>query len=70
MQLKHFEYHEMLPGLGAFSLRPSGTGDAEGGGSIKKFIFDVFDHVGLQISQHERSRFWIKESFSGNGAAV
>lgn len=26
--------------------------------------------VGLQISQHQRGRFWIKESFSGNGAAV
>jgi hypothetical protein len=46
MQVKHFEYHEILPGLGAFSLRPSGTGDAEGGGSIKKFISDVFDHCG------------------------
>jgi len=57
------EYHELLPGLGAFALRPTQTGATDGSETIKQFIIDLFDHVASQITQHERSRFWLREVF-------
>jgi predicted component of viral defense system (DUF524 family) len=57
------EYHEILPGLGAFALKPSETGDAIGTGKLKDFVLDVADHMASQLSQHERGRFWNKKSF-------
>ena len=64
------EYHELLPGLGAFALSPSPTGDACGVESVRAFLKDVVDHVSLQISQHERGRFWNSRSFSGRPATT
>ena len=49
--------------MGAFALRPTETGTANGSGTIRQFITDIFDHVASQISQHERGRFWLREVF-------
>jgi hypothetical protein len=57
------EYHELLPGLGAFALRPTETGMVNGSETIRQFISDIFDHVASQITQHERGRFWLREVF-------
>jgi hypothetical protein len=51
-------FHEILPGLGAFVLRPTISGDAEGVGEIQAFLDDVLNHVADQASQHERARWW------------
>lgn len=59
------EYHELLPGLGAFALQPTATGAALGAGALKKFLLGVLDHLALQVSQHERGRFWRTRSFTG-----
>lgn len=59
----HLLYHEILPGLGAFALRPSESGDAWGASSIARFIGRVVDHVALQTTQHERSRYWSSAIF-------
>jgi hypothetical protein len=58
------QYHEILPGIGAFVLFPAETGDAEGTSSLVQFIEDVLSHVASQITQHERWRYWTKEVFS------
>ena len=58
-----FEHHEILPGLGAFALRPL----ANGGSTTKQimgFINDVLDHFALQVTQHERYRFWKEQTYS------
>jgi predicted component of viral defense system (DUF524 family) len=60
-----FSYHEILPGLGAFGLRPTDTGAADGTRSISDFAEDVLDHVASQLTQHERERFWRRESHQG-----
>lgn len=57
MELRR-RYHEILPGLGAFALVPSDEAQAQGISAIRDFIDDVFDHAALQITQHERHRFW------------
>lgn len=59
------EYHELLPGLGAFALRPTASGDAEGTPVLVKFLDDVLSHVAHQASQHERARYWSEKSYAG-----
>lgn len=56
-------YHEILPGLGAFAVRPTETGDAQGTTLLYDFIADVLDHVASQATQYERSRFWHREAY-------
>lgn len=58
------EYHELLPGLGAFALRPTDSGDPAGLQAITTFINDVVDHVAMQASQHERARYWLGQIYS------
>ena len=38
------EHHEVLPGLGAFPLRPGATGPV-GAAALDRFLADVLDHV-------------------------
>jgi hypothetical protein len=57
------EYHELLPGLGAFPLVPTDTGMASGAHSIRGFIRDILDHSASQLTQHERGRYWTAESY-------
>jgi predicted component of viral defense system (DUF524 family) len=52
------EYFELLPGLGAFALRPSETGTTPGRVTLQGFISEVVDHLCSQATQHERGRFW------------
>jgi predicted component of viral defense system (DUF524 family) len=67
---RHFQqYHEILPGLGAFSLRPTESGVALGAGPLEKFLSDVLDHVASQVTQHERGRYWTDEVYAGELAA-
>ena len=56
-------YHEILPGLGAFALRPTSTGEPDGQEAIRRFIADVLEHASTQVSQHERYRYWKAEIF-------
>jgi predicted component of viral defense system (DUF524 family) len=57
------EYHELLPGLGAFILRPTAQGEALGVAALTAFIDDVFDHVTARLTQHERGRHWLREVY-------
>lgn len=59
------KYHELLPGLGAFGLRPSESGVASGARSLGKFLDNVIDHFASQVTQHERGRFWEAKAYSG-----
>jgi predicted component of viral defense system (DUF524 family) len=60
------EYHELLPGLGAFALRPSADGDADGLTALRDFLNNVITHAASQLSQHERERYWSATSYGGN----
>ncbi len=57
------EYHELLPGLGAFILRPTQLGDPDGFGPLRQFLEDVFDHVATRLTNHERGRYWLEEVY-------
>lgn len=45
-------FHEIIPGLGAFPVRPSTTND--GTGALKAFILAVIDHFINRTSQREK----------------
>jgi len=57
------QFHELLPGLGAFALRPSEHGAVIGESSLRKFLNDVFEHVATRLTQHERGRYWLEEVY-------
>lgn len=57
------EYHELLPGLGAFVLRPTEFGNASGAPALRRFIDDVLDHVATRLTKHERSRYWLEAAY-------
>jgi hypothetical protein len=62
------EYHELLPGLGAFVLRPTEEGEAVGVASLRSFIDQVLDHVASRLTQHERGRYWLREVYQPRGS--
>ena len=62
-QLRYSEYHELLPGLGAFVLRPTQLGDPSGIGTLRTFLDQVFEHVATRLTQHERGRYWLEEVY-------
>jgi len=53
------EYHEILPGIGAFVLRP-GNGDS----AISKFINDIIDHISSTSVQQNVAAF-VANSYKG-----
>nr|WP_315596598.1 DUF2357 domain-containing protein [uncultured Cupriavidus sp.] len=61
--LQYPEYHELLPGLGAFVLRPTETGSASGAPALSRFISDVLDHVATRLTMHERGRYWLENVY-------
>jgi uncharacterized protein len=63
------QYRELLPGLGAFVLRPAEHGMAAGLQAIQRFLEEVLSHVATRLSQHERSRHWHWEVYGDPIAA-
>jgi hypothetical protein len=57
------EYHELLPGLGAFVLRPMPGGVAYGTEALRRFLNRVLDHMAARLTQHERGRYWAQEVY-------
>jgi predicted component of viral defense system (DUF524 family) len=48
-------FHEIIPGLGAFAVRPAGvSGGAHGIGELRSFIVEVRDLFISRLSQHEK----------------
>jgi predicted component of viral defense system (DUF524 family) len=59
------QYHELLPGLGAFALRPTKDGASLGSDTLAVFIEHVMTHLSLQATQHARARYWTEQAYSG-----
>ncbi|WP_018626626.1 nuclease domain-containing protein [Niabella aurantiaca] len=54
-------FHEILPGLGAFPVRPSKTED--GTGALKAFILAIIDHFINRSSQREKWAYYTFDVF-------
>ncbi|OBI37121.1 DUF2357 domain-containing protein [Mycobacterium colombiense] len=55
---RHPGFKEVLPGLGAFPLRPSSEGLPSASEALDHFLSDVLTHVASQVTRDERYRFW------------
>ncbi len=55
---RHPGFKELLPGLGAFPLRPSSDGLPSSSQALDQFLSDVLTHVASQVTRDERHRFW------------
>jgi len=53
--LEFREYVELIPGLGAFPLRP---GNDAGEAALRRFVDDVLLHAADQATAEERNRYW------------
>jgi hypothetical protein len=60
------EYVELIPGLGAFPLRP---GDEAGVAALQRFVKDVLLHSADQATAEERNRFWQARVFFGRSGS-
>lgn len=54
-------FHEIIPGLGAFSIRPSKTND--GSEHLKKFLNEVLAHFMNRASQREKISLKVYEAY-------
>lgn len=55
---RHPGFKEVLPGLGAFPLRPSSDGLPSSSQALDQFLSDVLTHIASQVTRDERHRFW------------
>ena len=58
---KYSGFHELIPGLGAFTLRPSEEDD--GSGELREFLNKVLDHFLNRASQREKYSFRTYDTF-------
>lgn len=59
-------YHEILPGLGAFVLRPkeNGRSDETTSLALRRFIEDVIDHAASQGTDEQRAGYWSFKTYA------
>jgi len=57
-------FHEIIPGLGAFVLRPSAADDGSAG--LRKFLKEILEHFMNRASQREKFMYKTYDTF-GNG---
>ena len=55
---RHPGFKEVLPGLGAFPLRPCSDGLSSSSEALDQFLSDALTHVASQVTRDERHRFW------------
>jgi predicted component of viral defense system (DUF524 family) len=61
---KNFEkFHELIPGLGAFPVRPSIDGEALGIQNVSKFIDKVLEHLSNRTTARERLSYHQKIAY-------
>lgn len=56
-------FHEILPGLGAFSVTPDENGKAQGMRKLSKFLEEMLSHLGNRTTAQERVSYHIAESY-------
>lgn len=61
----HRAYQEVVPGVGAFPLRPTEGGQASSASrtALSRFIDDVLNHAAAQGTGMERARYWTAKAY-------
>jgi hypothetical protein len=61
---KFLGFHEVLPGLGAFAIRPDKNGKAEGMNALADFLDRVIEHLANRTTARERVSYHVSESYT------
>lgn len=56
-------FHEVLPGLGAFAIRPDSDGGPQGISALADFLDQVIEHLANRTTARERVSYHIAESY-------
>ena len=56
-------FHEVLPGLGAFAIRPGKDGKPEGMSVLADFLDTVIEHLANRTTARERVSYHLAESY-------
>jgi len=67
---RRMEFHEVLPGIGAFPLRPGDSGTVIGDVALIEFLSDTLELTSNQASANERTRFWQHRHTDQQASAV
>ena len=57
-------FHEVLPGLGAFAIRPGSDGRPEGISALADFLDKVIEHLANRTTARERVSYHVAESYT------
>lgn len=57
-------FHEILPGLGAFAVRPDSMGKAEGVAALSNFLDEVVEHLSDRTSSRERTTYHVRDAYA------
>jgi predicted component of viral defense system (DUF524 family) len=63
-------FHEVLPGLGAFAIRPDKDGKPEGMSALAEFLDQVIEHLANRTTARERVTYHVAESYAVKEAPV
>lgn len=61
--VKFQQFHEILPGLGAFSISPDENGAAQGFESLELFLNDAIEHLTNRTTALEKTNFHIANAY-------
>lgn len=62
--IRYYGFHEVLPGLGAFAIRPGAEGEAEGIDAVSQFLDDVIEHLANRTTARERVTYHLTEAYA------
>lgn len=60
---KYQGFHEVLPGLGAFAIKPDSEGKALGMEELSTFLDDVIEHIANRTTARERVGFHLASAY-------
>jgi MrcB-like, N-terminal domain/PD-(D/E)XK nuclease superfamily len=63
-------FHEILPGLGAFAIRPNKEGNAEGIETLGRFLDDIVEHLANRTTARERLSYHMAEAYAAREPPV
>lgn len=59
-------FHEVLPGLGAFAIRPRLDGAADGMDELQHFLDRVIEHLANRTTARERATYHVAETYGSS----
>ena len=63
-------FHEIIPGLGAFPVRPNEEGGAEGMDNVSTFLDEILEHLANRTTARERVSYHLSEAYERNEVPV